>query len=96
MWEDENCPLSWTYVDDLRLIGNTLSAAEAVTQPWLLIHGDADDLVPIGDGRDAFESPTCEKKFLAIPGAGHSFDETVYPQLVDAVDEWLTAAFGGK
>ncbi|MEO5916572.1 MAG: alpha/beta fold hydrolase [Luteolibacter sp.] len=94
MWEDENCPLSSTYVDDLRLIGNTLSAAEAVTQPWLLIHGDADDLVPIQDGRDAFEAAICEKEFLAIPGAGHSFDEESYPQLVEAVDGWLKASFG--
>ena len=94
MWEDENCPLSWTYVDDLRLIENTLSAAEAVTQPWLLIHGDADDLVPIQDGRDAFEAAICEKEFLTIPGAGHSFDESSYPRLVEAADAWLAAALG--
>lgn len=94
MWEDENFPLSWTYVDDLRLIGNTLSAAESVTQPWLLIHGDADDLVPIQDGRDAFEAAICEKRFMEIAGAGHSFDETNYPRIVEAVDQWLGASFG--
>ena len=94
MWEDETCPLSWTFVDDLRLIGDTLSAAEAVTQPWLLIHGDADDLGPIQDASDAFDAATGDKRFLAIPGAGHSFDETSYPQLVEAADEWLKAAFG--
>ncbi len=94
MWDDENCPLSQTYVDDLRLIGNTLSAAEAVTQPWLLIHGEADDVVPIQDSRDAFEAATCDKEFLSIAEAGHSFDEASYPQLVSAVNEWLTAVFG--
>ncbi len=94
MWEDENYPLSKIYVDDLSLIGNTLSAAEAVTQPWLLIHGEADDVVPIQDSRDAFEAATCEKKFLTIADVGHSFDETTYPQLVAAVDEWLDAIFG--
>lgn len=94
MWEDETCPLSWTFVDDLRLIDNTLSAADAVTQPWLLIHGDADDVVPIQDGHDASEAASCQKEFLAIPGAGHSFDESSYPQLVEAVDQWLKAAFG--
>lgn len=94
MWEDENCPLSQTYVNDLRLIGDTLSAAEAVTQPWLLIHGEADDVVPIQDSRDAFEAATSVKEFLPIPGAGHSFDEATYPQLVEAVDQWLNAALG--
>ncbi len=94
MWEDENCPLSQTYVDDLRHIGSTLSAAEAVTQPWLLIHGDADDIVPVQDSRDAFETATCEKRLLEIPGTGHMFDEASYPQLVEAVDAWLEAAFG--
>jgi uncharacterized protein len=93
MWEDENFPLSETYVNDLKFIGDTLSAAEAVIQPWLLIHGDADDLVPLEDGRDAFEAATCEKKWLVITGAGHSFDEASYPQLLNAVDEWLNASF---
>ena len=96
MWEDENCPLSHTYVDDLTAIGDTLSAAEAVIQPWLLIHGSADDLVPPQDSRDAFDAATCEQKFLEIAGAGHSFDEASYPQLIEAVDQWLIASFGAR
>jgi pimeloyl-ACP methyl ester carboxylesterase len=94
MWEDETCPLSRTFVDDMKLIESTLAAAEAVTQPWLLIHGDADDLVPDQDSRDAYAAAICEKKLLEIPGAGHSFDEASYPQIVTAVDEWLTKHFG--
>lgn len=96
MWEEENCPLSRTFVDDLKAIDNTLDAAEAVTQPWLLVHGDADDLVPVQDGLDAFSAATCEKQWLEISGAGHSFGESSYPQLVEAVDqflkEWLAEA----
>lgn len=93
MWEDENCPLSRAFIDDLKMIGNTLSAAEAVTQPWLLIHGDADDLVPDQDSRDAFAAATCEKRLLEIPVAGHSFDDASYPQIITAVDEWLRPHF---
>ena len=93
MWEDENCPLSRAFVEDLKMIGNTLSAAEAVTQPWLLIHGDADDLVPDQDSRDAFAAATCEKRLLEIPGAGHGFDDASYPQIITAVDEWLRPNF---
>jgi pimeloyl-ACP methyl ester carboxylesterase len=81
-------------MDDLNLVGSTLSAAEAVTQPWLLIHGEADDVVPIQDGRDAFAAATCEKQWLEIAGGGHSFDESSYPQIVETVDHWLRANFG--
>lgn len=94
MWDDENCPLSQIYVDDLNSINDTLSAAEAVTQPWLLIHGEADDLVPVQDSRDALAAAICEKQILEIAGAGHSFDEANYPELVAAVDGWLTLSFG--
>ena len=94
MWNEPEFPLSQKFVDDLKSIESTLSAAESLTQPWLLIHGDADDLVPIEDSRDACGAATCEKKLVEIVGAGHSFDETSYPQLIDAVDGWLKAHFG--
>jgi uncharacterized protein len=90
MWEDENHPLSKTYVNDLQFIHDTLSAAEAVTQPWLLIHGDSDDIVPPKDSRDAFNAAICErKKLLVIPEAGHSFDDKSYTQIIQTIDEWL-------
>lgn len=90
MWDEPDHPFSKTYAEDLKMIGDTLSAAEAVEQPWLLIHGDADDLVPIQDGRDAHEAAGGEKKFVEIPGAGHSFDQTSYGVLVNEVDAWLS------
>ena len=94
MWDDKTSLLSVTYVDDLTSIQDTLSAAEAVIQPWLLIHGDADDLVPLQDGRDAFLAATCEKQWLEIPNAGHSFNEASYPQLVTTMDKWFKAHLG--
>lgn len=90
MWEEENCPLSQKFVDDLTQIGDTLSAAEALPQPWLLIHGSEDDIVPTQDGRDAYEAATSVKQWLEIPGEGHSFSELSYPQIAQAVDAWLS------
>lgn len=89
MWDDESLPYSQVFADDLTQIENTLSAAEAVTQPWLLIHAADDDLVPIQDGKDAFAKAGGEKSWLEIPQAGHSFDEASYPQLIEAIDAWL-------
>ena len=91
MWEDETMPLSEGFVADMKSIGDILPAAATVTQPWLLIHGSEDDVVPIQDGRDAHAAARCEKQWLEIQGAGHSFDETSYPRIIDAVDAWLTA-----
>jgi|688.fasta_scaffold242476_2 pimeloyl-ACP methyl ester carboxylesterase len=94
MWDDEDCPLSKTYVSDLSMIGNTLHSAARVTQPWLLIHGTEDDVVPIGDGRDAHAAAVCEKRWVEIAGAGHSFDETSYPAIIEAMDGWLSVHLG--
>lgn len=93
MWDNPECPLSQSFVDDLRQIDSTLDAAEAVSQPWLIIHGTADDVVPIQDGKDAFEAATCDKEWLEIEGAEHLFDDASYPKLVAAVDEFLGRHF---
>lgn len=94
MWDEEGCPLSEAYVDDLKSIGDTLNAASQVNQPWLLIHGTADDVVPLKDSRDAFEAASCPKDLLEIPGAGHVFDDESYPLIVEAVDSFLDRCLG--
>jgi pimeloyl-ACP methyl ester carboxylesterase len=94
MWDDEDCPLSEAYVEDLKSIGDTLETASRVSQPWLLIHGSADDVVPLKDSRDAFEAAICTKELLEIPGAGHVFSEETYPVIVEAVDVFLNKCLG--
>lgn len=94
MWGEEDCPLSQVFVDDLKSIGDTLETASRVNQPWLLIHGSADDVVPPKDSRDAFDAATCTKELLEIPGAGHVFGEETYPVIVEAVDVFLNKCLG--
>lgn len=94
IWEDPAFPLSEALVDDLKSIGSTLEAAAKVVQPWLLIHGAADDVVPPADSRDAHEAAVCDKKLLEIPAAGHVFDEASYPLMIAEMDAWLSARFG--
>lgn len=93
MWDEEKCPLSESFVADMRTIIDVLPAASSVVQPWLLIHGTDDDLVPIQDSRDAHSAAVCKKRLLEIDGAGHSFDEATYPQIVEAMNAWLTVHF---
>ncbi len=94
MWDNEDCPLSDAYVEDLKSIGDTLGAASQINQPWLLIHGTADDVVPLKDSRDAFDAANCRKELLEIPDAGHVFDEESYARIVEAVDVFLDRSFG--
>lgn len=94
MWDDEDCPLSEAYAEDLKSIGDILGAASRISQPWLLIHGTADDVVPLKDSRDAFEAAGCLKGLLEIPGAGHVFGEETYPGIVEAVDAFLSKCLG--
>jgi len=94
MWDEENCPLSQEFVDDMNAVGDVLEAAASVTQPWLLIHGMADDVVPIRDGHDADTAASCVKHWLAIEGAGHSFGEDSYQEVIEAMDAWFSEHLG--
>lgn len=93
MWEEPAFPLSENFVREMNSSGDVLATAATVTQPWLLIHGDADDLVPVQDSRDAFDAAIARKKLVEIPGAGHSFEEDTYAQVIEAVEEWMAACF---
>ncbi len=94
MWDEEGCPLSTAFVNDMREIGSLVDAAAQVRQPWLLIHGTADDVIPLQDSIDAFEAASCEKKLVKIPDAGHSYGEESYPEIVEEIDAWLAKCFG--
>ncbi len=92
MWDEPDCPLSQAFVDDMHQIGTTLDAAAAVTQPWLLVHGTADDVVPIRDGLAARDAAGSETDWVEIDGAGHSF-EGHHAALAATVREWLDKQF---
>jgi len=90
MWDEEACPLSQAYVDDLHQHESTLDAATAMEVPWLLVHGSADDVVFPADSEAAYAAAPEPKKLVMIDGAGHSFDETSYPQVIAEIDAWLS------
>ncbi|MCU0797558.1 MAG: lysophospholipase [Akkermansiaceae bacterium] len=90
MWDDEDCPLSRKYVDDLESIGDLLDEASQLRVPYLLLHGDADDVVPPSDSEDAHAAARVKERDLVVfPGAGHSFEEIGAAELAAPVDAWL-------
>ena len=75
MWEEEDCPLSQAFKDDLYQIGSTASAAAAVRCPWLLLHGTADDVVLPQDSVTAVNHAKTKTRHLTFEGLGHGFTE---------------------
>lgn len=93
MWDEPACPLSETFAGDMRRIGNVLDAAATVPQPWLIIHGTADDVVPLQDGKDAKAASRNGSEWVEIEGADHSF-EGHRDQVGTVVGDWLEQTMG--
>lgn len=63
----------------------------AVTCPALVLHGEADPLIPIAGGKDTADCiPGAE--FVAVPGMGHDFTEALMPEFARHVGGFLTRA----
>lgn len=64
--------------------GDRTAALKQVQIPTLVIHGDADPLVPVDGGHaTAAAVPHAEK--LIIPGMGHSLPEATWPTIIGAI-----------
>lgn len=84
--------------DDRQLEGNyarvaqTIHVEEAIARydgPVLIVHGDADEAVPVQYGIDAAKAYR-NAKLVLIPGDDHCYNNHL-DQVVDAVKAWLKA-----
>lgn len=89
----ERCPLSRTFLDDARAIGDVLDAAARIDVPWLLVHGTADELVPVEDSVEAAAASRGRAELVRLEGADHRFTDR-HPDLLAAVVPWLAARVG--
>lgn len=90
MWDDEACPLSQAYMDDLSRIGDVLASAPRIKVPWLLIHGTEDDVVPIKDSHDILtRANKASTQFVELPGSNHIFTGEPTVEIVKVLADWL-------
>lgn len=89
MWDDPNCPLSQAFVDDMNKIDNVFAKTEKVEVPWLILHGDADDVVPVEEGRRMYASAYEPKELVILPGVDHVFSGDGLAPMTEAVIAWL-------
>lgn len=64
--------------------GNRKPALRDVRVPTLVIHGDADPLVPVECGVDVADA-IAGAKLLRIPRMGHALPIPMWPQIIDAI-----------
>ena len=88
MLDKAECPWSPALTDDAARIGSVTEQAAAIHVPWLLVHGDADELVPYQDALDARAAAGGRPNLVTLPGVDHRFTGAM-PQVVDAVVPWL-------
>jgi len=89
MWDDPNYPLSEQFMNDMRTLGSIATLAPSVKVPWLLVHGTDDDVVPIQDSIDAFETAGVGRKLVRMEGADHVFSDDAGAEMVGTVVDWL-------
>jgi pimeloyl-ACP methyl ester carboxylesterase len=64
--------------------GNRKEGLRSVTTPTLVIHGDADPLIPLAGGRDTAEAIP-GARLMVIEGMGHDLPRGAWPRIVDAI-----------
>jgi len=90
MLDKPECPWSPNLADDAARVGSVTAQAARIRVPWLLVHGDADELVPYQDALDAHAAAGGRPDLVTLRGIDHRFNGAL-PQVIDAVVPWLRA-----
>jgi acetyl esterase/lipase len=64
---------------DLVRLANPITHIRPNCPPFLIVHGELDDVVPVRSSEllyEALEAAECNATFIRIPGAGHDFAES--------------------
>jgi len=89
MWDDKECPLSKAFADDMVKIDSTLGKTEKIEIPWLIVHGDADEVVPVDEGREIYRSAYEPKELEIVEGVDHVYSGDGLKKMTDVVIAWL-------
>jgi pimeloyl-ACP methyl ester carboxylesterase len=90
MLDKPGCVWNRTLADDAERLGSLTAQAAAVRVPWLLVHGDADELVPLQESLDAQAAAGGRPELVVLPGVDHRFTDAI-PEVCAAVVPWLWA-----
>ena len=88
MMGKSECPWNRNLEADAGRIGSLTDVARGIHIPWLLVHGTADELVPLQDSIDARAAAGDRPELVTLEGADHRFTRA-HPALIEAVVPWI-------
>ena len=94
MLDKPHCPFGEALRDDLRAIDTVVDRAGAIEVPWLLVHGTADDVVPVGHGRDMAAAAAERARLVELDDVDHSFTGPGLSAMIDVVAPWCARHLG--
>ena len=89
MWEKPECPLSQEFLNDMRSIATVVELGASVSIPWLLVHGTADEVVPVRDSTDIRAAAGGHPELVELAGADHVFSGRGTADMTAAVVPWI-------
>ena len=95
MWDKPECPLSATFRDDMNAIGSVLPLASKLSQPWLLVHGTEDTVVPDSESIEVMRAARGTAELVRLGGVDHVFSGEGTAQMCEAVLRYLTRSWCG-
>jgi pimeloyl-ACP methyl ester carboxylesterase len=94
IFDDQKARLEYSFYEDL-LKANTYSDAAHIKTPTLIVHGDADDDVPVDQSIRLFDTLRLarpDKELVLISGADHGFEKPAdFGQMIDKIENWVVA-----
>lgn len=82
-------PLAPRLRDELLAVDTVLPAASEITVPWLLVHGTADDVVPVDHSRDVHRAHPDSTELIELDSVDHSFTGPGVARVAQTVGDWL-------
>jgi len=91
MWDKPECPLSQSFLDDMRAIASVESQAQEIQVPWLLVHGSEDSVVPLAESERMSKIVEPAPELQVLDGGDHVFSGEYARDMAARVLSWLQA-----
>jgi uncharacterized protein len=92
MWAKPECPLSQRFLDDMATIDTVAPCAESIRIPWLLVHGQADTVVPSDESKVIAARSAGPVQVVIAETADHVFSGAAADAMASVVVAWLSTA----